>query len=65
MKIVLLAGGLGTRLREEAEVRPKPMVEVGRKPLPWDVDIPAFLAFHESHGRLATVTTVRPPAVLA
>ena len=158
MKAVLLAGGLGTRLREETEYRPKPMVEVGGRPIIWhimkgfahhgisdfvvctgyrsevikdfflnyegrthdftvrlgqpaevtyhsthdesgwqvtvadtgqatmtggrvkriqdhigderfmvtygdglaDVDIPALLDFHESHGRLATVTTIRP-----
>jgi glucose-1-phosphate cytidylyltransferase len=160
MKTVLLAGGLGTRLREETEFRPKPMVDIGGKPVLWhimklyahygyndfvvctgyksevikdyflnyealnndftlrlgdraslryhgshnegdwqvtvaftgdatmtggrvfraskyfpgerfmctygdgvaDVDIAALLAFHESHGRLATVTTVRPPS---
>jgi glucose-1-phosphate cytidylyltransferase len=158
LKVVLLAGGLGTRLREETEYRPKPMVEVGGRPVLWhimenfsahglnefivctgyrgdvikdyflnhearnndftvdlgssnkiayhgqhsegswkvtvadtgaetmtggrvkrverytagerfmvtygdglaDVDIRALLAFHESHGKLATVTTVRP-----
>lgn len=157
MKAVLLAGGLGTRLREETEYRPKPMVDVGGRPILWhimkafshfdvrdfvvaigyrgdvikdyflnyearsndftvhlgdrtrleyhgahdedwsvtvvdtgattmtggrvkrvqrfigdercivtygdglaDVDIGALLAFHEAHGRLATVTTVRP-----
>ena len=159
MKAILLAGGLGTRLREETEYRPKPMVDVGGRPILWhimkgyaqhgvtdfvicagyrgdvikdyflnfegrtqdftiklgnpsevtfhggiaeengwqitvadtgaetmtggrvkrveqhiagercmvtygdglaDVDIAALLAFHESHGRLATVTTVRP-----
>jgi glucose-1-phosphate cytidylyltransferase len=35
MKAVLLAGGLGTRMREETEFRPKPMVEIGGKPLIW------------------------------
>ena len=157
MKVVLLAGGLGTRMREETEYKPKPMVEVGGKPILWhlmksfashgltdfvvctgyrgdvikdyflnydalmndftahlgksthievhgnhtevdwkvtvadtgpttmtggrvkrvakyidsrfmvtygdglaDIDISALLAFHESHGKLATVTTVRP-----
>jgi len=35
VKIVLLAGGLGTRLREETEYRPKPMIEVGGKPVLW------------------------------
>ena len=158
MKVTLLAGGLGTRLTEETTLRPKPMVEIGGKPILWhimkifsahgfndfvvacgykgemikdyfrqlyfhntdfvvdlangslttvnpqspewkvavvdtglntmtagrllrlkswfadetfmvtygdgvgDVDINALLKFHRSHGRLATVTAVRPPA---
>lgn len=35
MKAVLLAGGLGTRMREETEFRPKPMVEIGGRPVLW------------------------------
>jgi glucose-1-phosphate cytidylyltransferase len=37
MKVVILAGGLGTRLREETEYRPKPMVQVGNKPILWHI----------------------------
>ena len=37
MKVVLLAGGLGTRLTEETEIRPKPMVEIGGRPILWHI----------------------------
>ena len=37
MKAVLLAGGLGTRLSEETGSRPKPMVEIGGKPILWHI----------------------------
>ena len=134
MKVVIFCGGLGTRLPEETAVRPKPMVEIGKKPIIWhimktyahhgfkefvlclgykgemikqyfavgvedwsvtavdtgeralkgarlkriqkyidgdtfmvtygdgvaNVDIKALLAFHKKHGKLATVTGVRP-----
>ncbi len=36
-KVVLLAGGLGTRLAEETEIKPKPMVEVGEHPILWHI----------------------------
>ena len=45
MKAVLLAGGLGTRISEETYVKPKPMVEVGGKPLLWHV-----MKIYSAHG---------------
>lgn len=37
MKVVILAGGLGTRLSEETEIKPKPMVEIGSRPALWHI----------------------------
>lgn len=37
MKVVILAGGLGTRISEETTVRPKPMIEIGGKPILWHI----------------------------
>src|SRR5713226_2726713 len=37
MKVVILCGGQGTRLREQTEVRPKPMVEIGGRPILWHI----------------------------
>lgn len=45
MKAVILAGGLGTRLSEETSIRPKPMVEIGGKPILWHI-----MKMYSSHG---------------
>lgn len=45
MKAVILAGGLGTRLSEETSLKPKPMVEIGGRPMLWHV-----LKIYSSHG---------------
>ncbi len=45
MKAVILAGGLGTRIAEETVLRPKPMVEIGGKPILWHI-----LKMYSSHG---------------
>jgi len=37
MKVAILAGGLGTRMTEETEIKPKPMVEIGGKPILWHI----------------------------
>jgi len=37
MKVIVLAGGLGTRLQEETTVKPKPMVEIGGRPILWHI----------------------------
>jgi len=37
MRVVILAGGMGTRLAEETDTRPKPMVEIGEQPILWHI----------------------------
>ena len=37
MKVIILCGGMGSRLREETEYKPKPMVEIGGKPILWHI----------------------------
>ncbi len=45
MKIVILAGGLGTRISEESHLRPKPMIEVGGRPVLWHI-----MKLYSHHG---------------
>jgi len=45
MRVVILCGGLGTRLSEETQIRPKPMVEVGGRPILWHI-----MKIYERHG---------------
>ena len=45
MKAVILAGGLGSRLSEETTLRPKPMVEIGGKPILWHI-----MKIYAAHG---------------
>ncbi|KHK00279.1 glucose-1-phosphate cytidylyltransferase [Desulfovibrio sp. TomC] len=45
MKIVILAGGLGTRISEETQIKPKPMVEIGGKPILWHI-----MKIYSAHG---------------
>ena len=62
MKVLLLAGGFGTRLSEETDIRPKPMVEIGGKPILWHImkiyskygfnDFVILLSFSNRHPNL-------------
>ena len=45
MKAVILAGGLGTRISEETSIKPKPMVEIGGRPILWHI-----LKIFSAHG---------------
>lgn len=45
MKVVILAGGFGSRLSEETQVRPKPMVEIGERPILWHI-----MKLYSAHG---------------
>ena len=45
MKVVILAGGLGTRISEESHLKPKPMIEIGGKPILWHI-----MKIYASHG---------------
>ncbi len=47
MKVVILCGGMGSRITEETEHRPKPMIEIGGKPILWHImKIYSFFIFN-------------------
>jgi len=58
MNVVILAGGLGTRLAEETEVKPKPMVEIGRHPYDVSKSCADMIAqtYAVTYGLPATIT---------
>ena len=45
MKVVILAGGLGTRITEESHLKPKPMIEIGGRPILWHI-----MKIYSHHG---------------
>ena len=45
MKAVILAGGLGTRISEETSIKPKPMIEIGGRPILWHI-----MKLYSAHG---------------
>lgn len=48
MKVVILAGGFGTRISEESAFKPKPMIEIGEKPILWHImKLYSFYGYHE------------------
>ena len=69
METVILTGGFDTHISEESHLKPKPMIEIGGKPILWHIMKmytahgynEAVYDFHKSHGRVATITTVNVP----
>ena len=45
MKVIILAGGKGTRISEESAIKPKPLIEIGSKPILWHI-----MKFYSSFG---------------
>jgi NDP-sugar pyrophosphorylase family protein len=50
MKVVILAGGMGSRLSEETQVKPKPMVEIGPYPILWHI-----MRHHEGRNAISSL----------
>ena len=53
MKTIILAGGFGSRISEETDVRPKPMIEIGGKPLLWHI-MQIYLKYIDTEFIIAT-----------
>ena len=54
MKVVILAGGLGTRISEESNLKPKPMIEIGDRPILWHImKIYSFYGLNDLSGLTA------------
>jgi len=56
MKVVILCGGRGTRLREETEFRPKPMLPIGNRPILWHI---MKTYAHQGTGSLSSASGTR------
>ena len=60
MKAVILAGGMGTRISEETHLRPKPMIEIGGKPILWHI-----MKIYSAHGiHAVSYTHLTLPTIL-
>ena len=66
MKVVILAGGRGTRIAEESHLRPKPMIETGGRPMLWHIMKGyAHFGLPTSSYASATAPTIQPSAISA
>ena len=54
MKVVILAGGLGTRISEQSHLKPKPMIEIGEKPILWHI-----MKYYSEFGRWRFTTIIQ------
>ena len=55
MKVVILAGGFGSRITEESHLKPKPMIEIGDKPILWHI-----MKYYSSYGFIFFIPQILP-----